>query len=64
MTEYYEKAMLINKNLEFTTDVAGSIKSSDAIFICVNTPPKADSNGVFGKESDMKYFDLACATIA
>lgn len=41
--------------MEFTVDVADCIKSSDVIFICVNTPPKADSNGVFGKESDMKY---------
>ena len=44
-----------NKNLEFSTDVAGCIRSSEVIFICVNTPPKKDGNGVIGKESDMKY---------
>eukprot|EP00347_Sterkiella_histriomuscorum_P009440 403341205 len=64
MAEYYEKAMNQNKNLEFTIDVANCIRSSDVVFICVNTPPKADSNGVIGKESDMKYFDLACGSIA
>jgi UDP-glucose 6-dehydrogenase len=35
------------------------------IFICVNTPPKADSaDGKYGKEADMTYFCKACETIA
>jgi len=33
----------VNKNLTFTTDITGAIQQSDAIFICVNTPPKKES---------------------
>jgi UDP-glucose 6-dehydrogenase len=41
--------------LTFTAEVAECIRDSDVIFICVNTPPKKDSSGVLGKESDMTY---------
>ena len=47
--------MNVNNNLTFTTDISGTITQSDAIFICVNTPPKKESQGGLGRESDMKY---------
>lgn len=47
--------MLENKNITFTVDIQNSIRDSDVIFICVNTPPKKDLTGALGKESDMTY---------
>jgi UDP-glucose 6-dehydrogenase len=44
-----------NKNLSFSDDPTSTIRDSDVIFICVNTPPKKDSDGTFGKEADMTY---------
>jgi len=46
---------LENKNLTFSDDPAATILDADVLFICVNTPPKKDSTGVFGKEADMTY---------
>ncbi|CDW82077.1 uridine diphosphate glucose dehydrogenase [Stylonychia lemnae] len=60
----FDIAVNQNKNIKFTTKITDAIQESDAIFICVNTPPKKDLISGLGKESDMKYFDLACQTIA
>lgn len=54
---------LIEKNmaagrLEFGTDTAECVRRSDIIFICVNTPPKADG------QADLRYVELAARTIA
>lgn len=62
--DQYVKAVKENKNLTFSDDPATIIKDSDVVFICVNTPPKKDSKYAFGKEADMTYFNMACATIA
>ncbi|MBI4451927.1 UDP-glucose/GDP-mannose dehydrogenase family protein [Candidatus Woesearchaeota archaeon] len=44
--------------LAFTTDLKGSIKKSEIIFICVGTPPK--ENG----EADLSYVENVARTIA
>jgi len=54
---------LIKKNmaegrLSFGTDTAECVKRSEIIFICVNTPPKA--NG----QADLRYVELAARNIA
>jgi UDPglucose 6-dehydrogenase len=56
-------AELITKNvaegrLAFGTDTAECVKRADIIFICVNTPPKA--NG----QADLRYVELAARNIA
>ena len=58
-----QDVMLINKNMQsgrlsFSTDTDRCIETSDVIFICVNTPPKA--NG----EADLKYVEEAARQIA
>lgn len=51
--------MKVNQNVIFTTDSEASIKDSDIIFVCVNTPTKKDETEEeklrSGKTSDMTY---------
>ncbi len=44
--------------LEFGTETAECVRRSDIVFICVNTPPKADG------QADLRYVELAARTIA
>ncbi|MBI4016901.1 MAG: nucleotide sugar dehydrogenase [Candidatus Aenigmarchaeota archaeon] len=50
------------KNLAFTTDLAGALKSAEFVFVCVNTPQK--ESGVNKGSFDMRYFDGSARTIA
>lgn len=54
---------LLKKNitegrLSFTEDIANSVQSSEAIFICVNTPPKHDG------QADLKFVEGVARQIA
>lgn len=51
------------KNLHFSTDVAGNIKSSDIIFVAVNTPTKTYGVGA-GRAADLRYIESVARTIA
>jgi UDPglucose 6-dehydrogenase len=51
------------KNLHFSTDVAGHIKSSDIIFVAVNTPTKNYGVGA-GRAADLRYIESVARTIA
>ncbi|THZ86779.1 nucleotide sugar dehydrogenase [Aureobasidium pullulans] len=51
------------QNLFFTTDVKGTIKRADIVFICVNTPTKTAGIGA-GKAPNMAYFESATRMIA
>lgn len=51
------------KNLHFSTDVAGHIKSSDIIFVAVNTPTKTYGVGA-GRAADLRYIESVARTIA
>lgn len=51
------------KNLHFTTDVAGNIKSADIIFVAVNTPTKTYGVGA-GRAADLRYIESVARTIA
>jgi UDPglucose 6-dehydrogenase len=42
--------------LGFTADVESALKSSDVIFICVNTPSKTSIGGCLGLETDMTAY--------
>ncbi|CDW90032.1 udp-glucose 6-dehydrogenase-like [Stylonychia lemnae] len=64
LDKQFDIAVNKNKNIKFTTKITEAIQESDAIFICVNTPPKKESREGLGRESDMTYFDMACQTIA
>jgi len=50
-------------NLSFTTDVAGSIKQSDIIFVAVSTPTKTYGRGA-GKAFDMTSWEAVSRCIA
>lgn len=52
-----------NRNLLFSTDIAGAIKSADIIFISVNTPTKTYGVGK-GMAADLKYVELCARQIA
>ncbi len=52
-----------NKNLFFSTDVEGSIKAADIVFISVNTPTKNYGYGA-GSVSDMSFVESCVRTIA
>ncbi len=52
----------INRNLFFTTDVAGSVEDADLIFVSVNTPTKTFGEGA-GKASDLQYWEATARTI-
>ncbi|NDE85269.1 MAG: nucleotide sugar dehydrogenase, partial [Verrucomicrobia bacterium] len=51
------------KNLFFSTDVKGAIKSADIIFVCVGTPTKTQGVGA-GRAADLKYIEAAARMIA
>lgn len=51
------------KNLFFLTDVRGSIKTADVIFVCVGTPTKTYGVGA-GRAADLKYIESAARMIA
>ncbi|HLP26893.1 MAG TPA: UDP-glucose 6-dehydrogenase [Acidobacteriota bacterium] len=51
------------RNLHFSTDVAGHIKSSDIIFVAVNTPTKTYGVGA-GRAADLRYIESVARTIA
>lgn len=51
------------KNLHFTTDVAGNIKSADIIFVAVNTPTKTYGVGA-GRAADLRYIESVARMIA
>ena len=39
LEEYFHQTLRVQKNIEFTTEVARCIKEGDVIYISVNTPP-------------------------
>lgn len=51
------------RNLFFSTDVAGNIKSADLIFVAVNTPTKTYGVGA-GRAADLRYIESVARTIA
>jgi UDPglucose 6-dehydrogenase len=51
------------RNLHFSTDVAGSIKAADIIFVAVNTPTKTYGVGA-GRAADLRFIESVARTIA
>lgn len=51
------------RNLHFSTDVAGSIKWADIIFVAVNTPTKTNGMGA-GRAADLRFIESVARTIA
>lgn len=51
------------RNLFFSTDVAGNIKTADVIFVAVNTPTKTYGVGA-GRAADLRYVESVARTIA
>jgi UDPglucose 6-dehydrogenase len=51
------------RNLFFSTDVAGQIKTADIIFVAVNTPTKTYGVGA-GRAADLRYVESVARTIA
>jgi UDPglucose 6-dehydrogenase len=51
------------KNLFFSTDVKGSVKNADIIFVCVGTPTKTHGVGA-GRAADLTYVESAARMIA
>lgn len=51
------------RNLFFSTDIDEAIKTSDIIFLSVNTPTKSHGEGA-GKASDLKFIESAVRRIA
>ena len=47
-----------HKRLSFTSDLPSAVKQSEVIFICVNTPPKANGG------ADLSFVEKVCATVA
>jgi UDPglucose 6-dehydrogenase len=52
----------LNKNLFFSTDVAGNIAEADIIFVSVNTPTKTFGQGA-GKAADLQYWEKTARQI-
>lgn len=52
-----------NRNLFFTTDVEGAIRSGDIIFVSVGTPTKKYGVGA-GRAADLRYIESAARMIA
>jgi len=51
------------RNLHFSTDVEGAIRTGDIIFVCVGTPTKTYGVGA-GRAADLRYIEAAARTIA
>src|SRR5205807_9655103 len=51
------------KNLHFSTDVHGAIKTADIIFVAVNTPTKTYGVGA-GRAADLRFIESVARTIA
>jgi UDPglucose 6-dehydrogenase len=51
------------RNLFFSTDVRGAIRSADIIFVSVNTPTKTYGRGA-GRAADLRYVESVARTIA
>ena len=51
------------RNLRFSTDVAGGIRSADIIFVAVNTPTKTYGVGA-GRAADLRFIESVARTIA
>src|SRR5512135_1580965 len=51
------------RNLSFTTDIAGSIRRAEMIFVCVNTPTKTYGVGA-GRAADLRFVESVARTIA
>lgn len=51
------------KNLHFSTDVHGTIKAADIIFVAVNTPTKTYGVGA-GRAADLRFIESVARTIA
>jgi UDPglucose 6-dehydrogenase len=51
------------RNLHFSTDVAGHIKTADIIFVAVNTPTKTYGVGA-GRAADLRYVESVARSIA
>jgi len=51
------------KNLFFSTDIKGSIKKSEMIFMAVNTPTKTEGEGA-GMAADLRYVEACAKDIA
>ena len=52
----------LNRNLFFTTDIAGGIAQADIIFVSVNTPTKTFGRGA-GKAADLQYWECTARQI-
>ena len=50
------------RNLSFTTDIAGSIRAADIIFVSVNTPTKTFGQGA-GMAADLQYWEKVAREI-
>jgi UDPglucose 6-dehydrogenase len=51
------------RNLHFSTDVRGTIRASDIIFVAVNTPTKTYGVGA-GRAADLRFVESVARTIA
>jgi len=51
------------RNLRFSTDVVGGIRSADIIFVAVNTPTKTYGVGA-GRAADLRFIESVARTIA
>lgn len=52
----------LNRNLFFSTDVAGGIAEADIIFVSVNTPTKTFGQGA-GRAADLQYWEKTAREI-
>ena len=50
------------KNLFFSTDIEGTVKECDIIFVGVNTPTKTFGRGA-GRASDLQYWEATARSI-
>jgi UDPglucose 6-dehydrogenase len=51
------------RNLHFSTDVEGAIRTGDIIFVCVGTPTKTYGVGA-GRAADLRYIESAARMIS
>lgn len=60
LLEVVKKAL--DRNLFFSTDIEGNIKTADIIFVSVNTPTKMYGGGA-GKTADLQYWEKTARDI-